>query len=352
MNLVEDNLKLNSLEMAQNKTRLESFPISMNICTTKKCNMSPPCVMCQKAVRPDPPQDIGWEIIEKLKQILPTTAVLILHGVGEPLIYDKLFDLIGLASRETKNVFTTNGRLLQKYSQLVVDNVFAISVSIDAATDVTYKAIRHRELNQIKEGIKRLVSLKRRQNQKTPYIDINMCLMRRNIGDAPYFVKMGKDLGVDAVHFYHMNEGVEYDWQAEWFDYKKQSCLTDPIEHDYWIKQAMVLSKELNVAVIFDGRMYFNSDERDKTGDMPNPMPAPTIPNSLFCDLPWRQLQINTNGKVNNCCYQLDEAGDLNTQFIDDIWNGKALLEIREGIVSGKLSRYCAKAICPPNGRI
>ena len=45
MNATE-NLALNDQELLEGKIELESLPVVVNLATTSRCNVQPPCVMC------------------------------------------------------------------------------------------------------------------------------------------------------------------------------------------------------------------------------------------------------------------------------------------------------------------
>lgn len=54
-----------------------------------------------------------------------------------------------------------------------------------------------------------------------------------------------------------------------------------------------------------------------------------------FCSFPFDSIFLGSDGKVKTCCTARDELGDLNTQTIEEIVNGKRAKEIRKGIVTG-----------------
>jgi MoaA/NifB/PqqE/SkfB family radical SAM enzyme len=273
-----------------------------------------------------------------------------LHGVGEPLVYPRLFDIARLASRDAITLFTTNGLLIERYVKEIVENITKISVSIDAATPHTYKKLRHHDLDRVKNGIKQIVTMKKEKGQSTPVIDISMCLMRSNVKEMARFVEMGAELQVDTVHFYHMNMESEYDWQIGWFDYQKEHCNLAPAEHDEAVIEALERAKQLRIPVIFDGKPLFERSYEFRFADNPSEPPLPE--NVPVCTMPWRNIQINSDGTLMNCCYQRGGIGSLEESTFAELWNGKIQRAIREGIVSGKFLSACKDALCPAKGRL
>jgi MoaA/NifB/PqqE/SkfB family radical SAM enzyme len=343
------NLSVNNTELMARKIKLESLPVVVNFGTTSKCNMNPPCVMCLRNKEANN-ADLSWRALLRAGYLVDSASTLILHGVGEPFLYLHLFDIARLASPNAMTRITTNGLLIDRYVEEICDYITKISISIDAATSHTYKKIRHNELAKVKNGIKEIVALKKRRGQSTPLIDISMCLMRSNVNEAAQFVEMGAELHVDTVHFYHMNIGPEYDWRAGWFDYKREHCHLSPDEHDREIIAALRLAKHLEIPVIFDGVPLFSRSFDFQFADDPS---EPLIPeNAPICIMPWRYIQINSDGTLMNCCYQKGAIGSLEETPFAELWNGECQNAIREGIISGKFHKYCKDAQCPVRGRL
>lgn len=343
------NLSVNNTELANRKIELESLPVVVNFGTTSRCNINPPCVMCMRN-KASHDQDLPWRTLLRAGYLADSASTLLLHGVGEPLVYPRLFDIAKLASHDAMTLFTTNGLLIERYVKEIFEYITKISVSIDAATSHTYKKLRHHDLDRVKNGIKQIVSLKKAKKQSTPVIDISMCLMRSNVKEAAQFVEMGAELQVDTVHFYHMNMEPEYDWRIEWFDYQKEHCNLAPDEHDEAIINALERAKQLKMPVIFDGKPLFNRDYEFRFADNPS---APPLPENLpICVMPWRNIQINSDGTLMNCCYQRGGIGSLEESTFAELWNGKIQKAVREGIVSGNFHKLCKNANCPARGRL
>jgi MoaA/NifB/PqqE/SkfB family radical SAM enzyme len=343
------NLSVNNAELKSRKIELESLPVVVNFGTTSRCNMNPPCVMCLRNVESHN-QDLSWRALLRAGYIADSASTLMLHGVGEPLLYPHLFDIAKLASRDAITLFTTNGQLIGRYVEEICELITKISVSIDAATSDSYKKIRHQELDKVKNGIKQIVARKKAKGQSTPVIDISMCLMRSNVKEAAQFVEMGAELEVDTVHFYHMNIGPEYVWHVEWFDYPKEHCHLAPDEHDEAVVKALERAKQLKVPVIFDGKPLFEKSFEFPFRDNPSEPPLPE--NMPICPMPWRNIQINSDGSLMNCCYQTEALGNLERSPFIEIWNGEIQKAVRQGILSGKFHEHCINAHCPVQGRV
>ena len=127
------NLSVNNSELTARKIHLESLPVVINFGTTSKCNMNPPCVMCLRNKEAQN-TDLSWRVLLRAGYLADSASTLILHGVGEPLIYPRLFDIAKLANPGAMTRITTNGLLIDRYVEKICDHITKINISIDAAT--------------------------------------------------------------------------------------------------------------------------------------------------------------------------------------------------------------------------
>jgi hypothetical protein len=70
--------------------------------------------------------------------------------------------------------------------------------------------------------------------------------------------------------------------------------------------------------------------------------------NIPLCSLPWRNLSIETDGGVKNCCWQNENLTNINDcETIDDLWNNEKQIKVRNRIKCGKLDDICYSNTCP-----
>ena len=56
-----------------------------------------------------------------------------------------------------------------------------------------------------------------------------------------------------------------------------------------------------------------------------------------FCSYPWRQLPILVDGSATTCCADAEgeiKLGDVNTQTVEEIWNGEPMEQLRRGFIN------------------
>lgn len=69
---------------------------------------------------------------------------------------------------------------------------------------------------------------------------------------------------------------------------------------------------------------------------------------NTICVLPWLHLNIIPNGKVFPCCitsYSSMDAGDINKQTIEEIWNGDYFKSLRKNMIKGKEIPLCSTCL-------
>ncbi|MCS7143941.1 MAG: radical SAM protein [Archaeoglobaceae archaeon] len=101
---------------------------------TTSCNLS-----CEYCLRPNMISELDQEIVEKVNGM---AKKFVLYGYGEPLLHDKLLDLVKLLDGEL--VLSTNGMVDEKFYE-VADLVDLIGISLDLNDSLR----RGMELNKI-----------------------------------------------------------------------------------------------------------------------------------------------------------------------------------------------------------
>ena len=64
------------------------------------------------------------------------------------------------------------------------------------------------------------------------------------------------------------------------------------------------------------------------------------------CNYPFGSLEVFINGDVRPCCWSGDKVGNLNDSTMDEIWNGKLMMELRDYIMNDKVHPLCRNAAC------
>lgn len=362
--LPEYNKRMIEFEINNNISKVKSYPEEITISTTTRCNMDPPCVICERNLRTkDLECDIDANALEKIKPIFKYADTIYLHCGGEPLMTDKIFDIIESVGPPTKIIFNTNGALFtEKTIKYMVDcNVVdVISFSLDAATEKTYKRIRSADFNLIINNIKTLIAYRNERNKGKPLLRplvlLNFCIFKQNIAEVPDYAILAHKLGADGIDFSHLNQG--FDWQQNRknyiFDYKKESVLDmkDTEEHDKLIVKAYGLSKKYNMPINFNGNPFIAESNSEKI-KIKNEL-SEVIKYNKKCNAPWNRTVIDTDGRVRICYFHHSgyetigklKAGNLSpyhlqSESFDEVWNGKEAVSVRKEFLKNGIANRC-----------
>jgi pyruvate-formate lyase-activating enzyme len=130
---------------------------------TNVCNLT--CPYCANPTLTRPKGTIEWDLLEKIvdESARERLAINWLHGVGEPLLWKRLEDVIRLIrSRDAgAGSFATNGTLLyeDRVHSLLDAGLTRIYVSIDTLDPAVYKATRGGNLAKVVDNIKGLIRI-------------------------------------------------------------------------------------------------------------------------------------------------------------------------------------------------
>ena len=173
------------------------------------------CIMCPRSnsssieyIKAYP--DITFELVEKVKYLMPNLKSLCVLGIAEPFWKDKIFDIFDQLDfkKYSKNISfwtNTNGSLfddikMKKYSEYVQKGL--LHFSLDAATEETYMKIRknkvfHKILKNLKNWMNYSFLLNDLGfNHKVRiYNNINSL----NVHEIPAMVRMAHELKVDML---------------------------------------------------------------------------------------------------------------------------------------------------------
>lgn len=235
----------------------DRLPDTIELESTTSCNINPPCVMCYPKANPaygSPirPRDLDDHLLDAVRPALDTATTLSLHGIGEPLCSTRTRRLLEeLGDRPAFVQFNTNGLLLtESWARLVVERrLHRLCFSIDAARPETYRKIRHADLEKVLENIRRLQRIKKEAGEPRPQVELNMTLMRMNIGEAEEFVRLAAGLGARFVVFGLLNETQDYSTDVEGFTFRYTEQRLDEQDPEFaaCMERCRVLAGELGV---------------------------------------------------------------------------------------------------------
>ncbi len=293
-------LKMTSPEKKEDFS-VDGFPFFIQIEPTNFCNLK--CPRC-------PAGGLGFNRskrhmkLEEFRSIIDDMEdyllFIVLWDWGEPLLNPDLPEMIRYASeRDIKTVVSTNCNCDffcdEGYMErLLRSGLNTLILAVDSIRQENYEKYRVKgDLNKSLEGIKKVVSLKKKIGTG-PSITMRMVLMKQNEHELRDLRRLAKRLGADRFSAKTVNP---------WYESEDQHIV--PVNPQY--------------------RRY----QYEK-----GTLTRVRIP--FKCNIILRQCTIHAGGSVVPCCWHYDDAVTVGNVFTDGglrkLWNGPSYKDLRKKI--------------------
>ena len=300
---------------------------------THQCNLR--CIFCDvpdRSVGRRDLEDSEWmQIVNGLCKLRPKMVTI--SGGGEPLLRASLLTEImkTLHSSDIGIELITNGTIISDgMAKTITECCDHYRVSLHATTrelDELLRGVRG-SVNLSFEGIKKIVSWKKKMGRVKPKIDIAMVLTQFNVGEVEKMIEMGHSLGVNMISLRIVHKcGEKYRPSDEQIGFLKKNL--DKYE-------AMATKYNLELQYDFIPKDVFSTPEDDPVKNEPQDQ------NPVLCTLPFREMVIFADGRVAPCCNFIVEYDDfvnlasVKNKSIDEIWFGKKFDTLRKRMLEGE----------------
>ncbi len=345
--------------------------ITIRLDIINKCNLR--CIMCHysdESIRHRPVKYFTSDEFRKLFiEISPHVGDVMLSCADEPLTSKYFAEILSIVADYPplrKISLCTNATLMTpKVSALFIEKgVTSVMLSMDGVTKKTVERIRvGSNYERVIGNIMTLRDIKRISGSKYPVMIMSYVMMNSNIHEAPVFIAVAKQLGIDTIDFRHAAPTDYWNDPREVFgNYKGK--------YNYYHNKIIEASQQHQINVILPPP--FACDERWIPGkDIPlvdlsdfmqvkavpieDNIPAPKtfppefgIENSheiiykefpnIFCHRPFTDIQIRDFEEILPCPWLKTTLGKIN--------DGKSLFEI----FSGEAYQHLRKNMFLPNG--
>ncbi len=300
------------------------MPSSLFIEPTNLCNVE--CPLCPTgnkwAKRPK-----GYMKFEEFKQIIDEAGDTLLNvtlwNYGEPFLNKDVFKMIKYARDKGIHVISsTNGYGIR--NKEYVENVFSsglnhLIVALDGADQKTLEIYRvNAKFDEMINGLRLIRDIKRKTGAKLPHIELQFIVMKHNEHQIEEIKKIAKEMEVEELFLKTVN-----------------------IYEGSGMYDSLIMAERFMPGTEEYRRYYVEAN------GLVNKQP---IKNE--CEGIWIGMNINWNGNVTACCYDLDEWITFGNIFKDGgvkkIWNNPKYVEFRRIILSNKKQTpMCAR--CPTN---
>jgi MoaA/NifB/PqqE/SkfB family radical SAM enzyme len=289
------------------------YPKNIQIALTTRCNKN--CYICQRDATygAGGGSDVPVENIFKLKDAIANAHVINLTGFGETFFHKNFSEILDFVFKhnDRKNLlnFVTNGSLLsEKWGQRLKGRLNSMVISLNAATEETYKRDVGGSLNKAIHRIK--IFMAALGKESADRITLHYVVYKSNMDELAEFVRIAKNNGTKRVHFDHYQVSHEKD--------VGESLFFVQDEYNRQLSEAKAIGRDLGIIVV--GKKFFEetfSENRD----------------AFKCPIPFSDVYVESNGDLIPCCYAPhDSMGNTYTDDFDfnGIWFGKDYQEFRD----------------------
>jgi len=257
-------------------------------------------------------------------QVRGRALMVLLWNQGESFLHEDFLGLVRYAAAAgLYTMASTNGHFLRDPDAIVRSGLDSLIISIDGATEETYRQYRvGGSFEKVIEGTKAVVAAKRRLRSRTPIIHFQLILFRHNEHELAAARALAVSLGVDKVTY-------------------KTAQVYDPDEAARFLP-----GNEAFRRYDLDGDAF---RLRLRAGVHAGP---PVVPNR--CRTLWLQPVVNWDGTVTPCCFDKSAdfvmgrlSGDDGT--LAEVWDGGRLNAFRRRVLTGRaridMCRNCTEGI-------
>lgn len=327
------NLLKNEYEIARKEKKLLSFPRSLNVTLTNKCNLK--CIMC---FANEEKFEISNNILQEIKNIIPYLQNISWMG-GEIFLYKDFIEVLQwTAQYSVRQEIITNGLLLdEKTIKILLTNNIDITMSIDGTSKDVYENIRlngnFEELLEILSHISKI----RKELNSTSRLKLNTVIIKGNYHQITDFLEFANKYGFDILSFSPLvrdSRTKELDVFGKDFNKNVIAEITRKINYIrekaliYGVQIENSLPTESFVENIATKEYIFNF--------------SMTSAKSLSCHIPWKRLFIASNGDVYPNCFCKIPIGNLTKNSLSELWNSKTMIEYRTRIIDNNRNKFCS----------
>ena len=225
-----------------------------------------------------------------------------LHGWGEPLLNQQLFNMIKYAeSKGVSTNLTTNGTLVQEN----IDNIFSSGLREIAFGVYDREIFSSRSLSQIKELIKE----KKRHGFKNPKTYLDITIYQENLAQIPDLVKLAPELQVDAVILHRLFNVYKVDPAIRYLSIEEEEGL---------FAEMRELAKALKLELYLPPKHSF---------------PCRIVKRSIF---------VTAQGEVTPCCFLPEfSLGNALEQGVGEIMHSEAYTDFVKNMKKHPICSKC-----------
>ena len=327
-------------DLLRERTVWKSVPFRLMLEANRRCNVQ--CVHCD--IDRTGTGDLDLALIDALMESVGWGSMEIMPFLGGEPTLAPIQDLARLARKHNNYLnFITNGILFDRaYYSSIAD--------VTARVHFSLHSHRSKEAQQVMPGCslpdlcRNIADATAIAEQTGAQILCGLVVMDSNLEDLSDYIRFVYDLGVRRVIFQKLYPWTKAGPQAG------VSLRRSSAEIRHHVRQALETAIELGVFLETNVDEAFG-DPRNK-----NPHNSPfdvlqdnvhvvELFNPKFCISTATTILVEWDGTVLPCCRDHIELGNLYESSFLDLWNGKAMQELRQTFFRRQLRPFCKKCM-------
>ncbi len=263
---------------------------------------------------------------EKFKKIADDLGdlmvdLIIFQGDGEPLMYNRFFDLVQYAREKGIQVsFFTNGILMDKVNteKALQNEISEIFCSLPAGTAKTFAKINTKQTEKtfdlILSNLKQLCKMKKKKAGNKPRLIMTHVVHTMNAHELEEMAKVDMEIGADVMRFYliRLDENIEF----------LKLTNDDLVKIKASMKKIKEMAKGKDIELLDTTDFQLDNFEQ-KSGSW-----SGNVFLEKGCTLGWNFCLIPASGEVSFCCH-LRTVGYLDKKSFKDIWTSEEYKRFR-----------------------
>lgn len=328
-------------DLAQHNATFRARPLLLEFSSNNLCNLK--CVMCRpngKAVA-QLPKELVKEVL--VDQLMPDALVLLPSDGSEPFLGDIDTLAEGCLKHEVQMFIITNGTVMTRDKlEKIAPAIGRLHISVDGHRADIYEAIRvGGKFDQLVENIKMAADVAHREGFELLMSTVFSMAM---VDQVDEYIRFAAGLGADAVEFQRIRHATDQAVEIDPFD-----ALT-PAQLEAVKEKALAAAQEehIDVHLSFWPTVFGGFNPRKRRTFLHNLVEKSLIERAPdFCYMAASYLKVVADGRAQPCCAAGDDLwlGNLKQKPLEEIWNGDAARELRQGLYDGTPPKVCQT--CP-----
>lgn len=316
----------NILEREFKITKLHSYPLTITLGITEKCNTR--CIFCERENNKNY-SNMNYKLFKEIvDEIVPYANHINFTGWGENLIhpdYRRIFDYLVMHKKAGTNISViTNGSIMTEWHKKnFIEHVDNLVISINSCKEETYEFIMPPlNFNRVVNNLKEFAKIKRKMGRKTPRFRASLVAMKQNIEELPDYIEFAKEVGFSDV-------GVTY----------LVICSLKHFDYSLYFHQALA-----NKMILKAKRIAEDIGIRFSAPPLFGVKQSVDVPayRKINCNVPWTEVVIKSDGGIGPCCYwDGTSMGNLKEFSFKEIWNSERYRKLRATIGTPKAPMAC-----------